>query len=66
MCVCVCVRVCVILLLLQMDKGMIHGCDVYVDFASAENGFFELPPEAASEPWAQIGRGGWGEEGARF
>lgn len=39
----------------QMNNGMIHGSDVTVEAASEENGFFELPPEAAKNPWAQIG-----------
>lgn len=38
-----------------MNKGMIHGTEIRVEFASDENGFVELPPEAASEPWARIG-----------
>lgn len=38
-----------------MNKGMIHGTELRVEFASDENGFVELPPEAASEPWARIG-----------
>jgi len=38
-----------------MNNGMIHGSDVTVEAASEENGFFELPPEAAKNPWAQIG-----------
>lgn len=40
---------------LQMDKGKIRGCDVYVEFASEDNGFFELPPEAAKNLWTQMG-----------
>ncbi len=39
----------------QMNKGMIHGTEIRVDFASDDNGFIELPPEAASQPWARIG-----------
>ncbi len=35
---------------------MIHGTEIRVDFASDENGFIELPPEAASQPWARIGQ----------
>ena len=38
-----------------MNKGMIHGTEIRVDFASDQNGFIELPPEAASQPWARIG-----------
>ena len=34
---------------------MIRGSEVYVEAASEENGFVELPPEAAKHPWAQIG-----------
>jgi len=40
-----------------MNNGMIHGSDVTVEAASEENGFFELPPEAAKNPWAQIAAG---------
>ena len=50
--------VCVLLIIpssLQMDRGMIRGCDVHVAAASDENGYVELPPEAAKHPWAQIG-----------
>ena len=39
----------------QMSNGMIRGSDVHVEFASEENGYIELPPEAAKHPWAQIG-----------
>ena len=39
----------------QMDGGMIRGVDVWVSFASEENGYVELTPEAASNPWAMIG-----------
>ena len=35
---------------------MIRGVDVWVSFASEENGYVELTPEAASNPWAMIGR----------
>lgn len=38
-----------------MDRGMIRGSEVHVAAASEENGFVELPPEAAKHPWAQIG-----------
>ena len=38
-----------------MNHGMIHGIDVRVDMASEENGFVELPEEAADQPWAKIG-----------
>jgi len=34
---------------------MIRGSEVHVAAASEENGFVELPPEAAKHPWAQIG-----------
>ena len=34
---------------------MIRGVDVWVSFASEENGYVELTPEAASNPWAVIG-----------
>ena len=34
---------------------MIRGVDVWVSFASDENGYVELTPEAASNPWAMIG-----------
>ena len=52
-------------LLMQMDRGMIHGSDISVAAASTENGYVELPPEAASNPWSQIAagrelKGGWG------
>lgn len=40
-----------------MNHGMIHGIDVRVDMASEENGFVELPEEAADQPWAKIGEG---------
>jgi len=40
-----------------MDRGMIHGSDVSVEPASSENGYVELPPEAASNPWSQIAAG---------
>lgn len=36
---------------------MIHGSDVTVEPASSENGYVELPPEAASNPWSQIAAG---------
>ena len=49
--VCVCVCVCVV----QMDGGMIRGVDVWVSNASDENGYVELTPEAATNPWAVIG-----------
>ena len=42
---------------LQMHKGMIHGSDITVEPASTENGYVELPPEAASNPWSQIAAG---------
>lgn len=38
-----------------MNGGMIRGVDVSVNFASEENGYVELTPEAASNPWAMIG-----------
>ena len=38
-----------------MNKGMIHGTDVFVELASDENGFVELPPEAVDKPWSRIG-----------
>ena len=44
---CVCV--------VQMDGGMIRGVDVWVSNASDENGYVELTPEAATNPWAVIG-----------
>lgn len=34
---------------------MIRGVDVWVSFASDENGYVELTPEAATNPWARIG-----------
>lgn len=40
-----------------MDKGMIHGSDITVEPASSENGYVELSPEAASNPWSQIAAG---------
>ena len=40
----------------QMNGGMIRGSDVYADLASDENGYVELPPEAASNPWSVLGR----------
>ena len=43
--------------LFQMDRGMIHGSDVCVEPASSENGYVELSPEAASNPWSQIAAG---------
>jgi hypothetical protein len=48
---CVCVCACVV----QMDGGMIRGVDVWVSYASDENGYVELTPEAANNPWAVIG-----------
>lgn len=45
-----------ILYVQQMNGGMIRGVDVVVNFASEENGYVELTPEAASNPWAMIGR----------
>ena len=38
-----------------MDGGMIRGVDVGVSNASDENGYVELTPEAANNPWAVIG-----------
>ena len=38
-----------------MNNGMIRGSDVRVEFASEENGYIELPPDAASNPWAILG-----------
>ena len=34
---------------------MIRGVDVGVSYASDENGYVELTPEAANNPWAVIG-----------
>lgn len=34
---------------------MIRGVDVWVSYASDENGYVELTPEAANNPWAVIG-----------
>ena len=34
---------------------MIRGVEMRVDMASEENGFVELPEEAADQPWAKIG-----------
>ena len=38
-----------------MNGGMIRGSEVKVEPASEENGYVELPPEVAEEPWAVIG-----------
>ena len=38
-----------------MNNGMIRGSDVRVEFAGEENGYIELPPDAAKNLWAQIG-----------
>jgi hypothetical protein len=38
----------------EMDGGMIRGVDVWVSYASDENGYVELTPEAANNPWAVI------------
>ncbi|CAI8039087.1 hypothetical protein GBAR_LOCUS21739 [Geodia barretti] len=38
----------------EMDGGMIRGVDVWVSNASDENGYVELTPEAATNPWAVI------------
>ena len=35
---------------------MIRGTEVRVDFASEENGYVELTPEAASNPWSVLGK----------
>ena len=40
-----------------MNHGMIRGIDMRVEMASEENGFVELPEEAADQPWAKIGEG---------
>lgn len=40
-----------------MNFGMIRGVDVRVDMASEENGYVELPEEAADQPWAKIAAG---------
>lgn len=42
-----------------MNGGMIRGVDVLVNFATEENGYVELTPEAASNPWAMIGTIMW-------
>ena len=34
---------------------MIRGVDVWASFASDENGYVELTPEAATNAWAMIG-----------
>ena len=34
---------------------MIRGVDVWISYASDENGYVELTPEAANNPWAVIG-----------
>ena len=47
--------------LLQMNKGMIHGADITVDFASTDNGYIELPPEAVNHQWVKIAAGREGE-----
>ncbi len=36
---------------------MIHGSDVSVEQASLENGYVELPPEAADNKWSRIAAG---------
>ena len=38
-----------------MNRGMIRGVEMRVDMASEDNGFVELPEEAADQPWAKIG-----------
>ena len=47
---------CTGILLLQMNNGMIRGSDVRVEIATRENGYVELTPEAAKNPWAVIGK----------
>ena len=39
-----------------MNNGMIRGSDVRVEMATRENGYVELTPEAAKNPWAVIGK----------
>jgi hypothetical protein len=41
----------------EMNKGMIHGNEVFVEGASKENGYIELPPEVEDQPWARIAAG---------
>lgn len=41
----------------EMNKGMIHGAEVWIEFASEENGFIELPPDAVYKPWNRIAAG---------
>ena len=38
-----------------MNGGMIRGMEVLVELASEENGYVDLPPEAASNKWSLIG-----------
>ena len=39
-----------------MNYGMIRGSDVKVEAATRENGYVELTPEAAKNPWTLIGK----------
>ena len=39
-----------------MNNGMIRGSDVRVEAATRENGYVELTPEAAKNPWTLIGK----------
>ena len=41
--------------LTKMNKGMIRGTEIFVEPASKENGYIELPPEVEHQPWARIG-----------
>ena len=61
-CTCTCsiyIHICTFIhvhtLHIQMNKGMIHGAEVWIEFASEENGFIELPPDAVYKPWNRIG-----------
>ena len=39
-----------------MNNGMIRGTDVRVEAATRENGYVELTPEAAKNPWSLLGK----------
>lgn len=39
-----------------MNNGMVRGSDVKVEPATRENGYVELTPEAAKNPWTLIGK----------
>ena len=44
----------IIIVHLQMNRGMIHGSEIWVEPASKENGYIELPPDVEDQPWARI------------